>query len=216
MTVHLGNNKKPTFAFKVILCLSLALWQFWLGQIRFPVSPHQMASGCIRPIGDPSQRLTGRRMGEAIVSTLFLCFYLGFCQLAVPFLWLQVLFGSSSVPTSVEWLFLQGSSYSLVFLACGSQAWWYYVLPLLVNPNGGSSFLQFLSCRLLLLSPIALSALLTQLSLVFCIKFSPWCWLVWVRFPCLILTEAIWNWKWKDEAGKMTGVRLVNDCFLTR
>ena len=70
MIVHLGNNKKPCFALESSVVLPLLCNNFDLDKLDFLC----LLITWLLVALDPSQRLTGRRMGEAMVSTLPLLF----------------------------------------------------------------------------------------------------------------------------------------------
>lgn len=80
MIVHLGNNKKPCFALESSVVLPLLCNNFDLDKLDFLC----LLITWLLVALDPSQRLTGRRMGEAMVSTLPLLLF-GFLSIGSAF-----------------------------------------------------------------------------------------------------------------------------------
>lgn len=134
-----------------------------------------MASGCIRPSQEIDRQENGRSHGIYSSSA----FILGFFPLAVLLLWLR-----SYLEAPVSQLLLVALpprfSCSLVFLARGFPGL-VILHPVFVGQSTriGSSFLQFLSCRVASSFSPLISLLFSQLSLVSVLNSLPWSWLVW-------------------------------------
>lgn len=101
MIVHLGNNKKPCFALESSVVLPLLCNDFDLDKLDFLC----LLITWLLVALDPSQRLTGRRMGEAHG------IYSSSAFIWVSFHWQCLLYGSRSyLEAPVSQLLLSGSS----------------------------------------------------------------------------------------------------------